>query len=123
FHPLVDTTSNDRRYDDIISTLDYSFNSTTNNVVRYGWIRSRNFLPGLSPSASATSLALAGASTSAGAIALAPGLAQTEFLDVPIDVDTQRARTQGNFQRNTHLVDAFTKIVGKHNFSLGGDMR
>ena len=121
--PVVATTGNDLRGDGIIGALDYAFNSTTNNVVRYGWIRSRNFLPGLSPSASATSLALAGASTSAGAIALAPGLAQTQFLDVPIDVDTQRARTQGNFQRNKQLVDDFTKIVGKHNFSLGGDMR
>jgi len=103
--------------------LDYSFNSTTSNVVRYGWIRNRNFAPGLSPSASAAQLALPGTSTSAGSIALAPALAQTGFLDVPIDVDTQRARTQGNFQRTKELVDDFSKIKGKHTIVAGGDAR
>lgn len=117
--PVIATSGNDLRGDGVIGALDYAFNSTTNNTVRYGWIRSRNSLPGLSPSDSAASLALSGA----GGIALAPGLAQTGFLDVPIDVDTQRARTQGNFQRNKQLVDDFTKIVGRHTFGVGGDMR
>ncbi len=111
------------RGDGAIGALDYAFNSTTTNVVRYGWIRSRSFFPGLSPSASATQLALPGTSTSAGFIALAPGLAQTGLLDVPIDVDTQRARTQGNFQRNKQLVDDFTKIKGRHTIAAGGDVR
>ena len=123
--PVVATTGNDLRGDGVIGALDYAFNSTSSNVIRYGWIRSRNFLPGLSPSVSATLLAsqLPLTNTSAGDIALAPGLAQTGFLDVPIDVDTQRARTQGNFQRNKQLVDDFTKILGKHNFTMGGDLR
>jgi hypothetical protein len=111
------------RGDGAIGALDYTFNSTTTNVVRYGWIRNRNFAPGLSPSASATQLAIPGTSTSAGSIALAPGLAQTGFLDVPIDVDTQRARTQGNFQRNKQLADDFTKIKGRHTIVAGGDAR
>jgi hypothetical protein len=119
----VATTGNDTRGDGAIGALDYAFNSLTSNVVRFGWIRSRVFLPGLSPSASATTLALAGTSTSAGFIALAPGLAQTGLIDVPIDVDTQRARTQGNFQRNKQLVDTFTRLEGKHTFSIGGDIR
>ena len=111
------------RGDGVIGALAYAFNSTTTDTVRYGWIRSRSFFPGLSPSASATLLNLAGTSTSAGAIALAPGLAQTGFLDVPIDVDTQRARTQGNFQRNKQLVDDFSKIKGKHTILAGGGAR
>jgi hypothetical protein len=111
------------RGDGAIGALDYAFNSTTNNVVRYGWIRNRNFAPGLSPSASATQLALPGTSTSAGFIALAPGLAQTGLLDVPIDVDTQRARTQGNFQRTKELADDFSKIKGRHNLVAGGEAR
>jgi hypothetical protein len=111
------------RGDGVIGALDYAFNSTTSNVVRYGWIRNRSFFPGLSPSASAAQLALAGTSTSAGSIALAPGLAQTGFLDVPIDVDTQRARTQGNFQRTKQLVDDFSKIKGRHTIVAGGDAR
>ena len=119
----IATTGNDTRGDGAIGALDYAFNSMTSNVIHFGWIRSRVFLPGLSPSASATTLALASTNTSAGFIALAPGLAQTGLIDVPIDVDTQRARTQGNFQRNKQLVDDFTRILGRHNITAGGDIR
>ena len=119
----IATTGNFTRGDGAIGALDYAFNSFTSNTVRYGWIRSRIFLPGLSPSSSAATLALPGTSTSAGAIALAPGLAQTGLIDVPIDVDTQRARTQGNFQRNKQLVDNFTHIQGRHTIAAGGDVR
>ena len=113
----------DIRGDGAIGAFDYAFNSFTSNTIRFGWIRSRVFLPGLSPSSSATTLALPGTDTSAGFIALAPGLAQTGLIDVPIDVDTQRARTQGNFQRNKQLVDNFNRIQGKHNITAGGDIR
>jgi Carboxypeptidase regulatory-like domain len=119
----IATTGNFTRGDGAIGALDYAFSSFTTNSVRYGWIRSRIFLPGLSPSDSAATLALAGTNSSAGFIALAPGLAQTGLIDVPIDVDTQRARTQGNFQRNKQLVDNFTHIQGRHTLSAGGDAR
>lgn len=119
----IATSGNDSRGDGAIGALDYAFTSNTSNVVRYGWIRSRNFIPGLSPSASAGQLALSGSNTPAGFVALAPGLAATGLIDVPIDVDTQRARTQGNFQRNKQLVDDFTHIKGKHTIVAGGDVR
>jgi len=121
--PAIATTGNDTRGDGVFSALDYAFNSTTTNVVRYGWVRSRIFLPGFSPSASAALLALAGTDSSAGPVALAPGLGTVGLLDVPIDVDTQRARTQGNFQRNKQLADDFTKIRGKHTILAGGGVR
>jgi hypothetical protein len=121
--PVLATTGNDLRGDGVIGALDYAFNSTTNNVIRYGWIRSRSFLPGLSPSVSAAQLALPGTSSSAGPVALAPGLGTVGLLDVPIDVDTQRARTQGNFQRTKQLVDDFAKIKGKHTIVAGGGIR
>jgi hypothetical protein len=117
------TSGNDVRGDGAIGALDYAFNSFTSNNIRFGWIRSRVFLPGLSPSSSATTLALAGTNTPAGFVALAPGLAATGLIDVPIDVDTQRARTQGNFQRNKQLVDNFTHIKGRHTITAGGDVR
>lgn len=111
------------RGDSAIGALEYAFNPTMTDTVRYGWIRSRTFNPGLSPSASAALLNLPGTSTSAGAIALGPALAATGFLDTPIDVDTQRARTQGNFQRNKELADDFSKIKGSHTIVAGGDVR
>lgn len=111
------------RGDGVIGALEYAFSSTMTDTVRYGWIRSRTFNPGLSPSASAAQLNLPGTSTSAGAVALGPALAATGFLDTPIDVDTQRARTQGNFQRNKQLVDDFSKIKGSHTIVAGGDVR
>jgi hypothetical protein len=119
----IATSGNFTRGDGAIGALDYAFNSFTSNNIRYGWIRSRIFLPGLSPSASAATLALSGTDSSAGFIALAPGLAATGLIDVPIDVDTQRARTQGNFQRTKQLVDNFTHIKGRHTISAGGDVR
>ncbi|MGB9465456.1 MAG: carboxypeptidase-like regulatory domain-containing protein [Candidatus Acidiferrum sp.] len=119
----IATSGNDVRGDGAIGALDYAFSSFTSNTIRYGWIRSRVFLPGLSPSASAATLALAGTDTSSGFVALAPGLAATGLIDVPIDVDTQRARTQGNFQRNKQLVDNFTHIKGRHIITAGGDAR
>lgn len=111
------------RGDGVIAALDYAFSPTMTDTVRYGWIRSRTFNPGLSPSASAALLNIPGTSTSAGAVALGPALAQTGFLDTPIDVDTQRARTQGNFQRNKELEDDFSKIKGSHTIVAGGDVR
>lgn len=110
------------RGDSAIGAVEYAFNPTMTNTVRYAWIRSRTFNPGLSPSASAALLNLPGTSTSAGAVALGPALAATGFLDTPIDVDTQRARTQGNFQRNKELADDFSKIKGRHTIVAGGDV-
>lgn len=121
--PVAATTGSDIRGDGAIGALDYAFNSSTSNTVRYGWIRSRIFNPALSPSGSATLLAISGTNTPSGFIAQAPGLAATGLIDVPIDVDTQRARTQGNFQRNKQLVDNFTHIHGRHTFAVGGDAR
>ena len=121
--PAIATTGNFTRGDGAIGALDYAFNSSTTNVVRYGWVRNRNFLPGFSPSASAALLALPGTNSSAGPVALAPGLGTVGLLDVPIDVDTQRARTQGNFQRTKQLSDDFTKIKGKHTIVAGADAR
>jgi carboxypeptidase family protein len=120
---VVATSGNDTRGDGAIGALDYAFSPSTSNVVRYGWIRSRNFIPGLSPSASSALLAINGTNTPSGFVAQAPGLAATGLIDVPIDVDTQRARTQGNFQRNKQLVDNFSHIHGKHTIAVGGDVR
>lgn len=121
--PAVAATGSQVRGDGVIGALDYAFSSTMSNTIRYGWIRNRSFFPAISPSASAAQLALPGTDSSAGPVALAPALGATGFLDVPIDVDTQRARTQGNFQRNKQLVDDFTKLLGNHTLVAGGSVR
>lgn len=119
----VVTGHNDLRGDGAIGALDYQINKNMSNAVRFGWIRSRNAIPAISPSASAAQLALAGTNTPAGFVALGPGLSQTGLIDVPIDVDTQRARIQGNFQRTKQFVDNFTVIKGKHTITAGLDVR
>jgi len=121
--PALATTGSQVRGDGVIGALDYVFNSTTTNTVRYGWIRNRSFFPAISPSGSAALLALPGTDSAAGPVALAPGLGTVGLLDVPIDVDTQRARTQGNFQRNKQLVDEFSKLAGTHTLVAGGSVR
>jgi hypothetical protein len=117
------TSRADARGDGAIGALDYQFNNYVTNTLRFGWIRSRATNPALSPSDSATQLALAGTSTPAGFVALAPGLAATGLLDVPIDVDTQRARSQANFQRTKQFVDDVTWVKGKHTIVTGLDIR
>ena len=119
----IATSGSNIRGDGAIGSLDYAFNNNLTNIVRFGWIRSRITFPGLSPSASAAQLALDGTNTDAGFVALAPGLAAANFLDVPIDVDTQRARTQANFQRNKQFVDDVTWIKGRHTVTAGFDVR
>jgi hypothetical protein len=119
----VVTGHNDLRGDGAIGALDYQINKNMSNAVRFGWIRSRNAIPAISPSGSAAQLALAGTDTPSGFVALGPGLSQTGLIDVPIDVDTQRARIQGNFQRTKQLADNFTVIKGKHTITTGMDVR
>jgi hypothetical protein len=120
---VVVTGHNNLRGDGAIGALDYQISNNMSNTVRFGWIRARNAIPAISPSGSAAQLALAGTDTGSGFVALGPGLSQTGLIDVPIDVDTQRARVQGNFQRTKQFVDDFTVIKGKHTITTGLDLR
>lgn len=90
------------------------------NTFKFGWIRDRNATQRISPSASATSLALSGTNTSAGFVALDP---TRGLLDAPIDVGTQRARTQGNKNRNFQFIEDMSFTRGTHVFQWGGNIR
>ncbi len=121
----VPLSGSQNRGDAIIGTLAWQLTNNMTNALHVGWVRQRSFFPGFGPSDSATLLNLPG-TTSPGStpnIALAPGLAATGLIDAPIDVDTQRARTQSLFQRNKQYSDDLTWTKGKHILTFGLDLR
>ncbi len=121
----VPLSGSQNRGDAVIGTLAWQFTNNVTNALHVGWVRQRSFFPGFGPSDSATLLNLPG-TTSPGSkpnIALAPGLAATGLIDAPIDVDTQRARTQSLFQRNKQYSDDLTWTKGKHILTFGLDLR
>jgi hypothetical protein len=107
------------RGDGVIAWLDGQIRPNLLNSFHFGWIRSREEFNALAPSATAALLNLPGTASPAGPIAIAPALAQTGFLDAPIDVDTQRARFQTISQRNIQWVDDLTWIKGSHTAAFG----
>lgn len=107
------------RGDGVIAWLDGQLRPNLLNSFHFGWIRSREEFNALAPSATARLLNLPGTGSAAGPIAIAPALAQTGFLDAPIDVDTQRARFQTISQRNIQYVDDLTWIKGNHTAAFG----
>src|SRR5437899_12877363 len=93
------------------------------NTFRFGWVRARQSFNRLAPSAAAALENIAGTNSSAGAIAMAPGQAQTNLVDAPIEVDTQRARFQNSTGRNIQYVDDVSWIKSKHTLQFGGNFR
>src|SRR5437660_1847884 len=93
------------------------------NTFRFGWVRARQSFNRLAPSAAAALEKIAGTDSSAGAIAMAPGQAQTNLVDAPIEVDTQRARFQNIVGRNIQYVDDLSWIKSKHTFQFGMNIR
>src|SRR2546425_835954 len=93
------------------------------NTFRFGWVRARQSFNRLAPSAAAALENIAGTNSSAGAIAMAPGQAQTNLVDAPIEVDTQRARFQNIVGRNIQYVDDLSWIKSKHTFQFGMNIR
>ena len=93
------------------------------NTFRFRWVRDRETVNRLAPSASATLENIVGTRSSAGAIALAPGQAQTNLVDAPIEVDTQRARFQNITGRNIQYLDDVSWIKGTHTLQFGGNLR
>jgi hypothetical protein len=94
------------------------------NVARIGWVRDTSQSNATSPTTAAGILNVPGSQTSAGPIALLIGGGNASnggggILDEPIDMDTQRARFQAQWQQDRQLDDDVTKIVGKHQFQFG----
>lgn len=99
--------------------LTWQISPTFLNVARFGWVRDTSQSNATSPTKAAGILNIPGTQTSAGPIALTLGGGTTSFLDDPIDMDTQRARFQAQWQQDWQWDDDMTKIWGKHQIQYG----
>lgn len=97
-----------------------SFSGTSTASLRLGWTRDRQSSTPISPSAVANLLAIPGTNTIAGPVALNIGGGNLDQLvSEPIDVDSQRGRTQSNDNELFQLVYDGTWIRGAHSTQFG----
>jgi hypothetical protein len=101
------------------ASLNWQISPTLMNIARFGYVRDNNATQATSPTAAAGILATPGSTTPAGPVALLVGSGVSSFLDSPIDMDTQRARYQANYNGDFQWQDDMTKTVGKHTFQFG----
>ncbi len=95
---------------------------TLTSSFRFGWVRDRTDVVAFDPSAVANLLATPGTNTAAGHVAI--NLAgDGGFLQEPIDVDTQRARTQGILDHSYQFTEDVTWIKGNHTLQFGSTIR
>lgn len=120
--PIATSTAPTDR-DAIIAGLTGQITPHVINTFRFGWVRDRETFNRLAPSATAGLENIAGTSSSAGPIALAPGQAQTNLVDAPIEVDTQRARFQNITGRNIQYLDDVSWIKSAHTLQFGTNIR
>ncbi len=98
---------------------DWQITPTWLNTFRFGYVQDTNANQATSPTAAAGILNIPGTSTAGGPIALLIGSGVSSFIDSPIDMDTQRARFQANWNGDFQWQDNMTKIWGKHTFQFG----
>lgn len=92
--------------------------------LRLGWTRDRQASDTLTPAAAAGLLGVPGTATTAGPVALnIGGGSLDQLVSEPIDVDTQRARTQLNDNQSFQLVYDGTWTKGRHSTQYGLDAR
>ena len=101
------------------ASLNWQITPSWLNIARFGYVRDNNASQATSPTAAAGLLATPGSSTPAGPVALLIGSGVSSFLDSPIDMDTQRARYQANYNGDFQWQDDMTKTMGKHTFQFG----
>jgi len=99
--------------------LSWQISPSLTNVFRMGWVRDTSQSNATSPTKAAGILNIPGSQTAAGPIALTIGSGVSSFIDSPIDMDTQRARFQAQWQQDGQLYDDMTKVWGKHQIQYG----
>jgi hypothetical protein len=92
------------------------------NTARVGWVRDTSQSNATSPSNAAGILNTPGSQTAAGPVALLAGSGVSSFIDSPIDMDTQRARFQAQWQQDWQFIDDMAKIWGKHQIQFGAQI-
>ncbi|HTS26540.1 MAG TPA: carboxypeptidase-like regulatory domain-containing protein [Bryobacteraceae bacterium] len=100
-------------------SANYLLSPTWTNTFRVGYVRDNNANQATSPTAAAGIINTPGSSTSAGPVALLLGSGVSSFIDSPIDMDTQRARYQANYNGDIQFQDDMNKVWGKHTFQFG----
>ena len=99
--------------------LTWQISPTLTNVFRLGWVRDTSQNNATSPTKAAGILNIPGSQSADGPVALTIGSGVSSFIDSPIDMDTQRARFQAQWQQDGQLYDDLTKIIGKHQIQAG----
>ncbi len=99
--------------------LTWQISPTLTNVFRMGWVRDTSQNNATSPTKAAGILNIPGSQSADGPIAQTIGSGVSSFIDSPIDMDTQRARFQAQWQQDGQLYDDMTKIIGKHQIQYG----
>jgi hypothetical protein len=104
------------------ASLNWQISPTWLNIARFGYVRDNNATQATSPTAAAGLLNIPGSNTPAGPVALLIGSGVSTFLDSPIDMDTQRARYQANYNGDFQWQDDMTRVWGKHTFQFGAQL-
>ncbi|RMG55266.1 MAG: carboxypeptidase regulatory-like domain-containing protein [Acidobacteria bacterium] len=120
----VFTGNSPQRGQNLTLGLTGTLTPTLTNSFRFGWTRDRTGNIRFDPSAVANLLAIPGTNTSAGHIALNIGGGTfDQLVSEPIDVGTQRGRTQSNDNEIFQFVEDATWIKGNHTFQFGANIR
>jgi hypothetical protein len=102
--------------------LTWTAKPTLVNVFRFGYVHDTNAAQATSPAIAAGKLNIPGSSTSAGPVALLIGSGVSSFIDSPIDMDTQRARYQANYNGDWQFIDDASWIHGRHTVNFGATL-
>jgi hypothetical protein len=89
------------------------------NVFRFGYVHDTNATQATTPTQAAGRLNIPGTSSAAGPIAMLVGSGVSTFIDSPIDMDTQRARYQANYNGYWQYIDDMTWVHGRHSVNFG----
>lgn len=103
----------------ITGALTWQISPKLLNIFRFGYVKDTNAGQALTPTQSAGKLNLPGTNTSGGPVAILVGSGVSSFIDSPIDMDTQRARYQENWNKDIQFVDDMTMIRGSHTMAFG----
>ena len=102
--------------------LTWSIKPALLNIFRFGYVHDTNAAQATSPTIAAGKLNIPGSNSPAGPVALLIGSGVSSFIDSPIDMDTQRARYQANYNGDWQFIDDVSWIHGRHTVNFGAQV-